>query len=97
MAWWEEHEEGRVLGVYQSPMVREDDPIYAPVAAALRDRCHRWMASEVVRDTDMMYRKARLTAYMVFAVCPGPRWVHSCTRSGSRPAEAATSSARGCA
>lgn len=57
--------EGRLLAVYRSPLVHDDEGIFAPVRDILNSRKHRVLTAEVFKDDSMMFGEGLLTIYLL--------------------------------
>lgn len=51
--------------VYRSPLVRDTDTLYAPVADFLKTHNARLFWTDEVRDTSMMQYRAKLAVYEI--------------------------------
>jgi hypothetical protein len=68
----------RALLVFVSPLVRESDQVYQPVADFLGSHCHRLDSVDRVEDESMMFGEADALIYSIFPDCPGPLVTHEC-------------------
>ncbi len=71
-------ENGDILGVYRSVVVREDGPLFVEVRRLLTARCSVKGISEWHDDADMAGGRAENATYVLWNECPGERIVHDC-------------------
>lgn len=55
--------EGRLLFVYRSPLVHDDEGIFAPVRDILNRKPHKVVVAKVFEDEQMMFGEGLLTIY----------------------------------
>lgn len=56
---------GKVLTVYRSPIVRDDDERFSPVADILKSFDCTLLHEETNQDPDMYFGKGTLTSYLI--------------------------------
>lgn len=54
-----------LLHIYSSPIVREDDPMYRPVAELLAEHEHDLVIEDVIPDPNMMFGQAILKVFRI--------------------------------
>lgn len=64
-------EDGRMLSVYRSALVKTHSDLYAPIRALLEEHCTKEVSSVQVSDRNMMFGRAVRSRVMVYDQCPG--------------------------
>lgn len=71
-----------VVSIYRSVLVKDGQPLMAPVLEFLGTVCHTPGKHERVRDVDMMFRTAEEVEHLIHEVCPGNDVPHTCAATG---------------
>lgn len=64
-------EDGRMLSVYRSVLVKNHSDLYAPVRSFLDEYCTKEVSSVTVSDRNMMFGRAVRSRVMIYDQCPG--------------------------
>lgn len=74
----------RALAVHATPLLRETDDAYRPVADYLSGVCHHLDSEDTDPSDAWMFGEVTTRIYTVYDECPGPFIAHTCNQEPVR-------------